>query len=423
MSPHFPIPPLIKRNTVLFALAQSFTGIGMSFAYGLGPLMVLSLTGSASLAGLFVGTIGLSRFFVSYPIGKLTDAYGRKPGIFAGLTLALIGAVAVGLSLSVNSFAALCLGMLVFSMGMSAAQQMRVGATDMYLPHHRAAALGYVALGSLVSLAASPAIVHLTEGWAPALGADPLALPWLAVPAFIVPGMALIALVRPDPKTIGMNLGQYYPGYTPAARATGPAVFRPSGLLTHRRMRLATVSNCAAQANMAIVMVLTSLVLHNHGATLTAIAFSHMFHSAGMWAFTVPLGKLSDRFGHERVMIPGVLTGLIGAFLVAFTDAYALVTLGTFLVGIGWAAANVSATAVVADHYPTHERGRAIGVSDSFAGGIAVAMALVTGPLLQWSGLPATGGIAVVMSLPPLLIVISRRIRRVSHAQAGAAAD
>jgi len=147
-----------------------------------------------------------------------------------------------------------------------------------------------------------------------------------------------------------------------------------------------------------------------------------MVHSAGMWAFTVPLGKLSDRFGHERVMIPGVATGLIGAFLVAFTSAYELVTLGTFLVGLGWAAANVAATAVVADHYPTHERGRAIGVSDSFAGAVAVAMALVTGPLLQWSGLPATGAVAVVMALPPLVIVASRRLRR-THPHAAAAAD
>jgi len=91
-------------------------------------------------------------------------------------------------------------------------------------------------------------------------------------------------------------------------------------------------------------------------------------------------------------------------------------------VGLGWAAANVAATALVADHYPTQERGRAVGVSDSFAGGVAVAMALVTGPLLQWSGLPATGAVAVVMALPPLLIVAHRRLRG-SHRPAPAAAD
>src|SRR5918995_3885340 len=125
------IPPLIKRNTVLFALSQSFTGAGMQFAYGLGPLMVIALTHSASLAGLSVGLIGLSRFMVAYPVGKITDTYGRKPGIQLGLALALAGAVLVGLSMIWHSAAALIGGMLVFSMGMNAAQQLRVAATDM----------------------------------------------------------------------------------------------------------------------------------------------------------------------------------------------------------------------------------------------------------------------------------------------------
>src|SRR3954464_13343933 len=73
------IPPLIKRNTVLFALSQSFVGAGTQLAYGIGPLMVIAVTGSASLAGLTVGLFGVSRFLVAYPAGKITDHYGRKP--------------------------------------------------------------------------------------------------------------------------------------------------------------------------------------------------------------------------------------------------------------------------------------------------------------------------------------------------------
>ena len=83
------IPPLIKRNTVLFALSQSFVGAGTQLAYGIGPLMVIAVTGSASLAGLTVGLFGISRFLVSYPVGKITDTYGRKPGILFGQGLAL----------------------------------------------------------------------------------------------------------------------------------------------------------------------------------------------------------------------------------------------------------------------------------------------------------------------------------------------
>jgi MFS family permease len=163
------------------------------------------------------------------------------------------------------------------------------------------------------------------------------------------------------------------------------------------------------QGNMSIVMVLTSLVLSHHGHSLSAIAFSHMFHSCGMFGFTIPLGRLCDRIGNKNVMVPGVAISLVGAGIVAFTGFFWTVTLGTFLVGIGWAAANVAATALIADQFPTQERGRAIGVSESFAGGTAVAVALVTGPLIEWSGLPATGLIAVLMTLPPLMMLFAPR--------------
>jgi len=343
------VPPLIKRNTALFALAQSFTGAGMQFAYVLGPLMVLAITGSAALAGISVGLIGLSRFLVSYPVGKITDAYGRKPGILLGLALALAGALIVGLSMRFDSFTVLFAGMLVFGMGMNAAQQLRVAATDMFPPSRRAQALGYVALGSLVGLLIAPLMITGAESLAPRIGLDPLAVPWFLLPALIVGGMTLVFFVRPDPKEIGMNLEHYYPEYKPPPRQAPheSAPFTVRGLLQSQPIRLAIVSNTAAQGNMSMVMVLTSLVLHQHGQSLSAIAFSHMFHAAGMFAFTIPLGMLADRRGRGAVMYPGVATALLGAGLIAATHAYWLITLGTFLVGLGWAAANVAATAMM----------------------------------------------------------------------------
>lgn len=170
------VPPLIKRNTALFALSQSFNGAGMQLAYGLGPLMVLALTGSPGLAGLSVALLGISRFLVAYPIGKITDTYGRKPGIILGQALALVGAIVVGVSIDARSVALLVGGMLVFGMGMSAAQQMRVAATDMFPPHLRAQALGYIALGSLLGMVLSPILVNIAETVAPRTGQDPLGL-------------------------------------------------------------------------------------------------------------------------------------------------------------------------------------------------------------------------------------------------------
>jgi MFS family permease len=402
----FRVPPLIKRNTALIALSQSFAGAGMPLAYGIGPLMVIALTGSASLAGLSVGVFGLSRFVVSYPVGKITDTYGRKPGIFLGLVLALLGAVLVSQSMGLRSFTALVVGMLIFGMGMAAAYQMRVAVTDMFPPQLRAQALGYVSLGSLGGLVMGPLLVSLAEIVAPGLGREPLSLPWLLLPVLIVLGMLIVSFVRPDPKQIGSELDRHYPGFALPSRppAVAGSDFSARKLIGRRATRLAIVSNCAAQANMSIVMVLTSLVLAHHGHSLSAIAFSHMFHTAGMFAFTIPLGRLADRLGRERVMYPGVAIALVGAGLVTFTGAFWSVTLGTFLVGLGWAAANVAATALIADQTTTAERGRAIGVNDSFAGGVTVITALVAGPLAEWAGLPAAGAAAVLFALVPLVM-------------------
>lgn len=407
------VPSLIKRNTALVALSQSFSGAGMPLAYGIGPLMVVAVTGSASLAGLSVGLFGLSRFLVSYPVGKVTDAYGRKPGIQLGLATALVGAIVVATSIGLKSIAVLTAGLLIFGMGMAAAHQLRVAVTDMFPPSLRAEALGYVALGSIVGLAISPVLVATAERAAPGLDLDPLTLPWLMLPVLIVTGMVLVTFIRPDPKVIGQNLAQYFPGASPA-HAPGHVAknFGVMSMLRRPPIRRAIVANAAAQGNMSIMMVLTSLVLHHHGHSLTAIALSHMFHTVGMFGFTIPLGRLADRLGREQVMYPGVGIALVGAALVTFTSAFWSVTLGTFLVGLGWAAANVASTALIADRSETGERGRAIGVSDSAAGAVTVVTALVTGPLVEWSGLPAAGIVAVLFALVPFAMGAAHWLRR-----------
>jgi MFS family permease len=120
---------------------------------------------------------------------------------------------------------------------------------------------------------------------------------------------------------------------------------------------------------------------------------------------------MADRHGRNVVMYPGVATTIVGAGLVTFTSGLIPVTLGTFLVGLGWAAANVSATALVADSVETYERGRAIGVVDSSAGAVSVAVALAIGPLIAWSGLAAAGWTAVVVAAIPLLMLAWSKVK------------
>ena len=414
------IPPLIKRNTLLFALSQSFIGAGTQLAYGIGPLMVIAVTGSASLAGLTVGLFGVSRFLVSYPTGKITDKFGRKPGILFGQGLTMLGSIATGFAMLAQSAWGLVAGMVLFAMGVSAASQLRVAATDMYPPRMRGLALGFVATGSLVGIALSPLVMGIAEIVSQRTGHAAIGLPWLMLPVLIAGGMLLVKFVRPDPKEIGLNLQRYYPDYVPPPKPAGGqgAEFSARQLLKFAPTRLAIVSNAAGQGNMAIVMVLTSLVLAHHGHSLTAIAFSHMFHAAGMFAFTIPLGWAADRVGREWVMYPGVAVTLVGALFVALGEGFVAVTLGTFLVGLGWSAANVASTALIADHADTAHRGRAIGVSETGAGAMTLLAALVTGPLIECASLPAAGFAAALVAVVPLAMLALDRfaLRRVRRA-------
>jgi MFS family permease len=412
------VPPLIKRNMVLFALSQSFVGAATQLAYGIGPLMVIALTDSASLAGIAVVLFGISRFLVSYPIGKITDTYGRKPGIYIGLLLTLLGTIIVGMSMLFHSAVALLAGMLVFGMGFNAAQQMRVAAADMVPPRIRAQALGFVATGSLVGIAISPIMMALSERVAGRTGLEAIALPWLMFPALLLVGIVLVTMVKPDPKEIGTNLQRYFPDYNPPPKLPQgtEAPFSVRTVLNHMPSRLAIISNCAGQGNMSIVMVLTSLVLAHHGYSLTAIMVSHMFHSLGMFGFTIPLGWLADRMGREWVMYPGVVTSLLGAALVTFMGDYFAVTLGTFLVGIGWSAANVASTALIADNADTSQRGRAIGVNDSGAGIMTVLAAAATGPLVECTSLPAAGVAATLIAVVPLAALAATQAQKLRAA-------
>lgn len=409
----FRMPALIRRNLTLFALSQSFTGAGMQFIYGLGPIMIVGVSGSADLAGLSVALIGLSRFLVSYPIGKITDHYGRVPGIQLGLALAMAGTLLTGYAQDARNLWLLIAGILAFGMGMNAAQQMRVGATDMAPASRRGQALGIIALGTFAGLILSPGAVWLSERIAERSAWDPLVLPWLMTPALIVVGAGLVHFVRPDPKEIGKNLAAYYPGYEEPPHPGGKArSFTSGGLMRHVPTRLAIAVNSAAQGNMSIVMVLTSLVLQHHGHSLTAIAWAHLFHSAGMFAFSIPIGRLADLIGRPRVMYPGLLLTIAGAALVGLTSHYASITFGTFLVGIGWAAANVAATALLADEVATEARGRAIGTNDSWAGGVSLVLSLITGPLISGFGLPASALFAALVAAVPFGMLWASRFER-----------
>ena len=94
------IPPLIKRNTAYLASSQAFNGAGQQMVPTLGPVLVTQMIGSAALAGIGSSITGLSRLIVAYPIGRFTDAYGRRAGVVLAYNLTDTNITDAGATLS-----------------------------------------------------------------------------------------------------------------------------------------------------------------------------------------------------------------------------------------------------------------------------------------------------------------------------------
>ncbi len=401
------IPPLIKRNTAYLASSQAFNGAGAQMVPTLGPVLVTQMIGSAALAGIGSSITGLSRLIVAYPIGRFTDAFGRRAGVILGLLLVGSGAAVTGIAAVTQSFPIFVAGILILGLGTGAVQQLRVAAADMYPPNRRAEGLGIVLTGSLVGALASPLLIKASEIVASDVGIEPIALAWFFIPIVVVLSMFLVIQVRPDPKDIASRLGDYYPDFTPPAapqQASGKV-----GILhfmRHYPKLTAFITMFAAQGNMNMMMAMTSLALNHHGHTLSAISVSVAIHVMGMFGFSLPLGWLADRVGRRNVMLLGLVLASAGSWLVVATPAYAVITAGTFFVGLGWSCVNIAATALYADTTNPAERGRVIGANDTFTAAAAISMPLVGGVVVEYLGLPMLGIIGMSLMAPPLVLLL-----------------
>ncbi len=419
------IPRVIKRNTILLAATQAFVGAGSQLTPALSAIMVVQLLGSSTLAGIGTSMLSVAKFAIAYPIGWVADNVGRKAALFIGQGLALVGTLTIGTAVLRSSFPLLILGLLVFGLGIGAGQQLRLAAADLYPPDRRAQGLGYVLTGSLIGVLGGPLLITLASRIGPDLGIDPIALAWLLVPAVLIPGMALVFLIHPDPRDIAKDLGAYYgPGVdvAPAATTDVPSGNGVRDWLAHYPMRVAFVASFAAQGVMSLMMAMTSLALDHHGHGLQAISISVSIHVVGMYALSIPLGRLSDRIGRRNVMLLGTVLSALGSVFVGVATEYAPITIGTFLVGVGWSCTNVSTSALIADLVAPEDRGRAIGTSDTFSGAGSVVLPLIGGPLVELVGFPVLAVMGTALLTLPFVMLL-RMGDDTRRAYAEAAAD
>lgn len=412
-------PAHLRRRTVgLLAGAQVLSGVAAGSVVSVGSLLAVELAGSDAWAGSVTTAATLGAAVSALGLARLALARGRRTSLTTGLALASFGAVLVVVAAVVEVFVLLLAGSALLGVGSAVNLQARFAATDLSTPRTRGRDLSLVVWTSTVGAVAGPNFVRLGDPTARLTGLPELAAVFVFSVVGMVAAMTVLAVgLRPDPLVVARSLG----GATPGPRPQVPLRTAAATLARYPRAVAALLGIVVAHAVMVAVMAMTPVHMAGHGASIELVGLTVSLHIAGMFALSPVMGVLADRVGATAVLLGG-----LGVMLAAVAVCGAAggdhtgVTVGLVLLGVGWSAATVAGSAVMAGAIPGDERVTVQGMSDalmSLAGAGGGALAGVALAQVGYGGLNAlAGGLAVAGAVA--VVVVGRRAARTARGTA-----
>ncbi|HET7724172.1 MAG TPA: MFS transporter [Propionibacteriaceae bacterium] len=393
----------VRRRTItLLSAAQILSGLAAGAVVSVGSLMAVKLTSSNAWAGSVSTASTLGAALSSLALARLAASHGRRISLVTGLGLASLGATSIVLSSVWSSFALLLLGGALMGVGNAANLQARFAATDLSTVRTRARDLALVVWMSTAGAVTGPNLIRLGAPLSRLTGLPELGAVFL-FPLVGMFGAMLVMLLglRPDPLLTSRRLlGDADVGH---ARKHVPISVAFATLRRHP-VALAAVSGIlVAHAVMVGVMSMTPVHMAGYGASISIVGLTVSLHIAGMYALSPVMGLLADRLGSPAVLIGGLGTVLVATVLTGLGgDSTMTVTVGLVLLGLGWSAATVAASSIIAATVTGVERVAVQGLSDSLmslagAGGGALAGVVLAGS--GYSGLSAAGGALAVAGI------------------------
>jgi MFS family permease len=398
---------IIQRRTLRLLFAtQIVSGMGVAIGSSVGALLAAELAG-VSLSGVAQSAAVVGGALAAIPATAIVHRYGRRPSLAAAYGVAAVGAVLVVLAALHEALPLLFLGYFLFGGATAANLQARYTAVDLAPAPLRGRHLSLIVWATTIGAVAGPPLA------APAGTAlAPFRIPTLAAPylisaiMFVITGIALLALLRPDPALVAGTAGgdgqqkRLRDGWR-VVRTRGPAILGLTAV---------AVGHVVMVGIMSMTPVHIRSAGHDAAHTLRIVGVVISVHIAGMYAFAPLIGWLTDRAGRRPVIVAGIVL-LLTACALAGSAGYDNVRLGAglFTVGLGWSCTMVAGSTLLTDTVPLELRASAQGLSDlimGLAGASAGALAGVVVSAWEYSGL---AWVAAIATLPLILLVASQR--------------
>ncbi len=392
---------VVRRNTVLLAGALACLSGMVQLVVAVSTITLVLVTGIESILGLAPAIFLAAAAAAALPAGRAMDRWGRVPVLAAGCCAGIAGCTLAAAGCRWDSALLVGAGFALVGVSSGTVLLARAAAADLYPPERRARGISYVLFGALFGAALGPLVFRpLLAG--KELSLDALALPYLAAAGLMVVALALVLLVRPDPKRLAQEW--WGDGIDEA-----PAV-ELRGIVARRGVLAAVVAAVTSFAVMVSVMNLTGYVVVGHGHHQRDVFTVISAHIVGMYALVLVIGGLIDRLGRRPALVGGLAIAALSTGGLAWIESVPWTSLALFGLGLGWNVSYVAAAAELSDSAAPNERGKLLGLTDLLSGAAGAGLALVGGVVYTGLGVAALALAIAALALVPAVWMSARTL-------------
>nr|WP_113884304.1 MULTISPECIES: MFS transporter [Cytobacillus] len=398
---------LYKRTLIVIVISQIFGGAGLAAGITVGALLAQNMLGTDSVTGIPTALFTLGSAGAALLVGRLSQRFGRRPGLAAGFLAGGIGAIGVVVSSLTNSILLLFISLLIYGAGTATNLQARYAGTDLANPAQRAKAISMAMVSTTFGAVAGPNLVDVMGEFAISIGIPALAGPFiLAAAAYILAGLVLFMFLRPDPFIVAKAISDEQSKTSHLEKNLNLASINRRGIFAGAAVMVLT------QFVMMAIMTMTPIHMGHHGHALNKVGLVIGFHIGAMFLPSLVTGFLVDKIGRAVMVIASAITLLASGILAAAgpADSMAALNIALVLLGLGWNFGLISGTAILVDS--THASTRAktqgsidvwIALSGALGGGVSgivvayssyaalsisgAALSLLLIPLVFWAGI------------------------------------
>lgn len=385
----------MKRPIALLMLTNVLGGVGVASGIAVGALLVQQVAGTAwSGFGQALSVLGAA--IAAVPLAQLAARRDRRTALATGYRIAALGAAGVILGALLQSVIVLFLALLLFGAAQATNLQTRYAGAEYAAGPRRATLMSLVFWATTVGSVLGPNLTTVGDR----LGAS-LALPGLSgsylfgIVAFLLASFVAMMLPR-------RTAAPAVPG---REKSSISAVAALRWAMAHPTARFAVLLTALAHGVMVGVMSMTPVELRGHDHGLQVVGLVISLHILGMYALSPLFGFLADRIGAIRVAGIGVAVLLAATALgvVASRGSLTVTMVALVLLGLGWSASIISASALLAGVDAGEVRVPLQGASDALMNYVGAGAAILGGPIIAFLGYGGLNVGAALLLVPAVL--------------------